>query len=59
MNAILARIGIVGKTRACKSSLCNTIFKGEECPVSDVGAYTLFFFCLFMQKQIGNTTASF
>lgn len=34
------RIGIMGKTGAGKSSLCNAIFKGEECPVSDVGACT-------------------
>lgn len=49
----------MGKTRTGKSSLCNAILKGEECPVSDVGAYPLFFFCLFMQKKIGNATASF
>lgn len=33
-------IGIMGKTGAGKSSLCNAIFKGEVCAVSDVEACT-------------------
>lgn len=33
-------IGVMGKTGAGKSSLCNSIFKGEVCPVSDVEACT-------------------
>lgn len=33
-------IGIMGKTGAGKSSLCNAIFKGDICAVSDVEACT-------------------
>jgi predicted GTPase len=33
-------IGIMGKTGAGKSSLCNAIFKGDVCAVSDVEACT-------------------
>lgn len=33
-------IGIVGKTGAGKSSLCNALFQGEVTPVSDVNACT-------------------
>lgn len=33
-------IGIMGKTGAGKSSLCNALFAGEVSPVSDVNACT-------------------
>lgn len=33
-------IGIMGKTGAGKSSLCNALFSGEVSPVSDVAACT-------------------
>ncbi|WP_241168812.1 GTPase family protein [Serratia marcescens] len=33
-------IGVMGKTGAGKSSLCNSIFKGQVCAVSDVEACT-------------------
>lgn len=33
-------IGIMGKTGAGKSSLCNAIFKGDICAVSDVESCT-------------------
>lgn len=33
-------IGVMGKTGAGKSSLCNSIFKGQVCTVSDVEACT-------------------
>ena len=33
-------IGIMGKTGAGKSSLCNALFQGEVTPVSDVDACT-------------------
>ena len=33
-------IGIMGKTGAGKSSLCNALFQGEVTPVSDVAACT-------------------
>lgn len=33
-------IGIMGKTGAGKSSLCNALFAGEVSPVSDVSACT-------------------
>ena len=34
-------IGIMGKTGAGKSSLCNALFAGDVSPVSDVAACTL------------------
>ncbi|NTZ39813.1 GTP-binding protein [Enterobacter sp. JMULE2] len=34
------KIGVMGKSGAGKSSLCNAIFKGEVCAVSDVEACT-------------------
>ncbi|MDC9148171.1 50S ribosome-binding GTPase [Escherichia coli] len=33
-------IGVMGKTGAGKSSVCNALFKGEVCAVSDVEACT-------------------
>ncbi|HBX7143337.1 TPA: ATP-binding cassette domain-containing protein, partial [Klebsiella pneumoniae] len=33
-------IGIMGKTGAGKSSLCNALFAGEVSPVSDIAACT-------------------
>lgn len=33
-------IGIMGKTGAGKSSLCNALFQGEVTPISDVHACT-------------------